>query len=323
VEYSPVDLTIAVEAGAPLSAIDGLLAEHGQRLALDMPHRDRATIGGAFAAGLSGPRRLRYGSLKDMVIGAEVVNRRGEIAKSGGMVVKNVSGYEVARLHYGAHGAFGVVSRLNLKVLPAPESRVEVRLLFERASGASQAGSAVLVSALDPAAVYVVRGTERAWELRVQLEGSERFTTSQARRVFDLATGAQSVDVVRVEGASTPAFDAISDLTDDAVAVARVSAPASTQAEILERMGELDAVEVFADMGSGLIYLRGTFDDGWLELVGDLDKPTVFLALPNAAKKSIDVFGTMDANGNQVLRRLKEQYDPEGLFNPGRFVSFL
>ena len=91
IDYSPVDLTLAVEAGVSIGAIDRLLAEHSQRLAFDMPHRDVATLGGTFASGLSGPRRLRYGSLKDAVIGAEIVNACGNITKTGGMVVKNVS----------------------------------------------------------------------------------------------------------------------------------------------------------------------------------------------------------------------------------------
>src|SRR5690606_23280391 len=130
IDYSPVDLTIAVQPGMTLHAIDELLAAERQRLVLDAPNRERATIGGAFAAGLSGPRRLKYGALKDFVVGIEVVTSAGEIAKAGGMVVKNVSGYEMARLHYGAHGAFGIVARLNLRVQPLPEKRVELRASY-------------------------------------------------------------------------------------------------------------------------------------------------------------------------------------------------
>src|SRR5690606_20498346 len=97
IDYSPGDLTIVVQPGMTLHAIDELLAAERQRLVLDAPNRERATIGGAFAAGLSGPRRLKYGALKDFVVGIEVVTSAGEIAKAGGMVVKNVSGYEMAR----------------------------------------------------------------------------------------------------------------------------------------------------------------------------------------------------------------------------------
>lgn len=322
VEYSPYDLTLAVEPGMTLASIDQLLAEQGQRLVLDAPNRDRATIGGTFASGLSGPRRLRYGSLKDMVIGAEVVNSRGEIAKTGGMVVKNVSGYELARLHYGAHGAFGIVSRLNLKVLPAVESRVETQIHFEAAGEALEAGARVLVSALDPAAVYVTRDDAGGWKLHVQLEGAAAYTAVQAERAIDFV-GGQSSDVAPVDGNSTPAFDAATDLTDEGAAVVRLSVPASQQSALLEQLDNGAYDEVLADMGSGLIYLRcraGAFDVGRIR---DLGVPTALLAVPEQVRAQVDVFGEMDANALALLRRLKKEYDPDRIFNPGSFVSNL
>ena len=323
IDYSPVDLTVAVEAGMSLAALDRLLAERGQRLPLDMPHRERATLGGTFAAGLSGPRRLRYGSLKDVVIGAEVVNSRGEVAKSGGMVVKNVSGYELARLHYGAHGAFGIVTRLNLKVLPAVEYRVEARIVYDDVATALDAGAELLVSTFDPAAVYVARSAEGRWTLHAQFEGSRPFTEAQGQRVLDELPDGQTSGIVGVDGPSTPAFDAIADLTDPGVAVARFSVPASRQADILNAVDRLGNVEILADMGSGLVYARGATGASWVDVSRQFAAPTSFLALPDAVRSELDIFGAMDASSLEVIRRLKDQYDPDRIFNPGRFVSLL
>lgn len=327
IEHSTVDLTLAVGAGTKLSTIDELLTWNGQRLALDMPHRDRATIGGAFATGLSGPRRLRYGSLKDMVIGSEVVNFRGEVTKSGGMVVKNVSGYELSRLHYGAQGAFGVVSRLNLKVLPAPESRVEVEIGYGDVSRCLKAAERVLVSSLDPAAVYAVR-SEGLWTLNVQLEGSERFTAGQSERVIAAISDIEqpdSADVSTIAGQSTPAFDAVADLSAvDDTFVVRFSVPASRQASTLEAMALEESCQVLADQGSGLIYARCPASDlETLDWLRQVNEPHTILSMPDELKDGIDVFGQVGRAEATLLSRLKDEYDPQRIFNPGRFVSFL
>lgn len=323
IEYSPIDLTLAVQPGMTLAAIDDLLARHDQRLAFDSPHRDRATIGGTFASGLSGPRRLRYGALKDMVIGAEIVNCRGEVAKSGGMVVKNVSGYEVARLHYGAHGAFGIVARLNLKVLPMAESRVEAQISFEDARKATDAGARALVSSLDPAAIYIVGRRAGDWTLHVQFEGSRRFTDIQGQRAIEFIASGRPGTVTAIEGTSTPEFDAIADLTDPGATVVRLSAPASKQAMVLSKLGEYEPLDVLADMGSGLVYTRSDLEAFHSESFEALGVPVAYLAVPDRIKERVDVFGSMDANSLTILRSLKNQYDPDRIFNPGRFVSRL
>lgn len=323
IDYSPVDLTLAVQPGITLAAIDELLAREGQRLALDMPCRESATIGGTFASGLSGPRRLRYGSLKDVVIGAEVVNCEAEVAKSGGMVVKNVSGFEMARLHYGGHGAFGVVSRLNLKVLPGVESRLEAKLAFNDVQLATEAGARILVSTLDPAAVYVDRSETGVWVLHVQIEGSAAFAEAQCRRVIESLGADDDAEIVPVNGNSIPAFDAALDLQQADGIVARLSVPASRQGMVLASFLDIDVDTILADMGSGLIYVRSGDVQPVVELIARLEVSAAYLALPDEAKVGRDVFGGMDASAVTVVRRLKDQFDPHGIFNPGRFIGFL
>lgn len=325
IDYSLVDLTLAVQAGRTLSAIDELLRASGQRLAVDAPRRESATIGGLFASGLSGPSRLKYGSLKDVVIGAEVLNSSGEVTKSGGMVVKNVSGYELARLHYGAHGAFGFITRLNLKVSPLPEVRSELQLTFRASAHALDAGARIVTSALDPTAVYVVSGAARDdWTLHVVIEGSRSFVSTQLQRVETVATSespAQEKSVAELEGAALPSFDAIADLTSaQGEIVCRLSVPASQQASVLAALSQSAYSSLLADIGSGIVYVRCDAELEYLEHIQSITPRPVFLALPEPLKSGLDVFGGADEGAATLLRRLKNEYDPTAIFNQGRFV---
>ena len=140
IEYRPEDLTLAVAAGARLQAVQRLLADAGQMLALDPAGGAASTVGGMVAANLSGPRRAGSGTARDLVIGLEVAGLDGLVTRSGGMVVKNVTGYDLPKAHIGALGTLGVITRVNLKITPRPA--VERTLVVPLADPAA-AGSAV------------------------------------------------------------------------------------------------------------------------------------------------------------------------------------
>ena len=140
IEYRPEDLTLAVAAGARLQDVQRLLADAGQMLALDPAGGAAATVGGMVAANLSGPRRAGSGTARDLVIGLEVAGLDGLVTRSGGMVVKNVTGYDLPKAHIGAFGTLGVITRVNLKITPRPA--VERTLVVPLADPAA-AGSAV------------------------------------------------------------------------------------------------------------------------------------------------------------------------------------
>jgi len=123
-EHEPGDLTAIVEAGLPLSELQAALEPHGQMLALDPP--GDPTIGACLAADLSGPRRHRYGAMRDLVIGVTVVLADGTIASSGGKVVKNVAGYDLGKLFSGSRGRLGLVARLALRLHPKPAASATV-----------------------------------------------------------------------------------------------------------------------------------------------------------------------------------------------------
>src|SRR6266567_5120240 len=119
-EHEAPDMTCQVEAGITLASLQAQLAEKGQRLSLDPPGKEQITLGGLLATNASGPKRLRYGTARDLVIGLRVVQANGDIARSGGRVVKNVAGYDLNKLYIGSMSTLGIISEVNLKLHPLP-----------------------------------------------------------------------------------------------------------------------------------------------------------------------------------------------------------
>jgi glycolate oxidase FAD binding subunit len=187
-EHEAGDLTCTVEAGIRLSALDAALAPHGQMLALDPP--GDPTIGACLAANLSGPRRHRYGTMRDLVIGATVVLGDGTIASSGGKVVKNVAGYDLAKLFCGSEGRLGLIARVSLRLHPRPAASATVV-----APATAGNAEAVLRSTLVPSAVDV------HWPDRLALlfEGSERAVEAQVAAARDLCGAEEAGEGVWAE----------------------------------------------------------------------------------------------------------------------------
>ena len=173
VAYEPKELVLTVRAGTPLAEVEATLARDRQMLPFEPPHfgdaagNARATIGGTVAAGLSGPRRAYAGAVRDFVLGARIVNGKGEDLAFGGRVIKNVAGYDVSRLMAGALGTLGVLTEISFKVLPQPAAETTLVFEMDEASAIAQAnrwaGQPLPLSAT-------------AWEagtLRVRLSGAE------------------------------------------------------------------------------------------------------------------------------------------------------
>lgn len=155
VEYDPEDLTVTAECGVTLAALRNALAARGQELPLEAAHEARATLGGALAANASGPRRLRFGSPRDRILGARYALGDGTLARTGGRVVKNVAGYALHRLMCGSRGGLAVILEASLKLMPAPASRVA--LVYEADEAAlDDAARWAALPRLEPAVVTVV-----------------------------------------------------------------------------------------------------------------------------------------------------------------------
>ncbi len=189
-EHEAGDLTAIVEAGIRVRDLNALLAGHGQMLALDPP--GNPTIGACVAANLSGPRRHRYGTARDLVIGVTVVLADGTIASSGGKVVKNVAGYDLGKVFCGSEGRFGLIARVALRLHPRPESARTLAVPVESAVDAQAKARAILRAPLVPSAVDVV------WpgSLAVLFEGARRAVEEQLTAAQTLVGGEEDFGAI-------------------------------------------------------------------------------------------------------------------------------
>ena len=150
VEYEPADLTVTVEAGIRLAALQAVLAQHRQYLALDPPYTDRCTLGGIVATNASGSLRLRHGAARNQVLGLRVIQANGTVVKSGGKVVKNVAGYDLNKLYIGAFGTLGIITEITLKLSPIPAREAILVADFQNVQGAVDTGLSIIGSQILP-----------------------------------------------------------------------------------------------------------------------------------------------------------------------------
>ena len=177
VDYEPTELVITARAGTPLKELESVLAGQRQILAFEPPHFGEATLGGCISCGLSGPRRARAGSLRDFVLGAQLLDGTGKLLNFGGQVMKNVAGYDVSRLLAGSLGTLGIITEVSLKVLPAPECE-QTRVL--------PLGQTDALTTMRHWAGLPLPISATAWhagELRVRLSGAASAVTAAAGQI--------------------------------------------------------------------------------------------------------------------------------------------
>lgn len=297
VEYEPTELVITARGGTPLAELEGVLAGRGQMLAFEPPHFGAgATLGGCVAAGLSGPRRAQAGAVRDFVLGARLLDGRGEVLAFGGKVMKNVAGYDVSRLLAGSLGTLGLILEVSLKVLPRPPAEATLRLELPQDKAIEQlnrwGGQPLPVSA----------SAWRAGELFVRLSGAEAAVNAAAQRI-----GGEPV-------AGAEAFwRAIREQTDPAFAgeapLWRLSVPSS--AAPLELPGE-----PLIEWGGALRWLRTGADSAAVRAAATAagGHATLF----RGGDKAAGVFAPLAPALARLHRELKTAFDPAGIFNPGR-----
>ncbi len=344
VAYEPDDLTASVQAGCTLAEFNRVLGEHGQMLPVDAADPERATIGGLVAAGMSGPRRFGYAPLRDLIIGITVSHADGRLAKGGGMVVKNVTGFDMMRLHHGALGSLAVIVQVNFKVLPRPRAGRTVLARYGALEPAVAAAEGVRQSQLSPTAIALLDGQaasradlgDAAWTLVLRCEAPPSAVVRQAERIGDaVAAGATDLEVVEEEATEqvwakvNQALAAAA--SEDEVAV-RLGAPPSALGDLAARTESVARAHGLGlartlDFGGGLLYLRLSGGDpiryhgAWRHLQ-EMGQHATIIAAPVGVKQGIDVFGREPA-GFDVMRALKAQFDPNRILNRGRFVGHL
>ncbi|MBI5285217.1 MAG: FAD-binding oxidoreductase [Chloroflexi bacterium] len=334
VAIEPADLTVTVEAGLKLADLQARLGEHGQFLPLNPPGAEDATIGGILAANVFGPSRLAFGTARDWLIGLRVVHADGTSAKSGGRVVKNVAGYDMHKLHIGALGSLGVIAEATFKVLPSPAAR----RTFAITCGGARDACTLAVAAWDrglalhaaevlsPAAATAVAG-QPAWTLLTEVAGGAAAVERTLRELRVLAsdTGAR---IDEVDGAAWPAWSATFQPRGLALRAGVLPGDVASMIELLDHaVGDRPAL-ISATVAAGVVRVilphgdpdgAALIDDARASLAR-VSGTLVVDAAPVALKRQIDVFGPPRAD-IAIMRRLKEQFDPQGVLSPGRFMG--
>lgn len=285
-DYRPDELVVTAWAGTSLGELTEVLAEKRQMLPFDPPRFDGAgTLGGALASGLSGPARPWRGSVRDAVLGVEIVNGRGQRLRFGGSVMKNVAGYDVSRLMVGARGMLGVILSASVRVLPMPATEATLAV----ACDAGEAGRLVRHWARRPLPITATCYCQNTLHLR--LSGSAAGVAS-ARSALGLHEGGDPLLWAAVRDHAHPFF------ADSAGSVTRVSLP---------RGSRFDAEDALIEWGG----CQAWSPDGSIEL------PDGAFATTFAPGRQPSTRPVPDAATAKVAARLKDAFDPSGVFNPG------
>jgi len=297
VDYEPTELVITARCGTPLAEIEALLAERGQMLAFEPPRYDAAsTIGGVAAAGLSGPRRAAVGALRDFVLGAKLMDAKGEVLNFGGQVMKNVAGYDVSRLLAGSLGTLGLITEVSLKVLPQPVREETIRFELDEIA-ALRAVNEWAGQPLPVSATCWQRGV-----LTVRLSGADaavKFALAQlgGERVSDAAAF----------------WDSLRDQTHDFFAAPelwRLSLPPVASALIL-------GGEQLIEWGGAQRWLHAA-PSAAADIRRSVAAAGGHATLFRAQDKSAGAFHPLAPAVARIHERLKANFDPAGIFNPGR-----
>ena len=340
--YEPEELVLSAGAGTTVAEIERLLTANGQMLAFEPPdlgplfgqEAGRGTLGGMIACNLAGPRRIKAGALRDHLLGATAVNGRGEIFKTGGRVMKNVTGYDLCKLLAGSFGTLAAIASATLKLQPAPEAvrTLMVRgledsaamLLMSRAVGSAEdvSGAAHLPGA---AARHLPHADIGKAVTLLRLEGTPRSVT---QRLSMLAKELEAPSDELGEIESTVLWRGLRNLSpfrgDHEAAIWRLSVPPTAGADVLRACG--GAERYFYDWGGGLIWLAvaANGDAGAQRLRAALSASrghATLVRAPTAIRAAAEVFQPQEPALAALSRRVKESFDPAGRFNPGRMYA--
>jgi glycolate oxidase FAD binding subunit len=329
-EHAAGDLVAAAQAGARMNYVLGMLAAAGQEIALDVP--GTATVGGVVASGLCGPRRLRYGSPRDLLIGITVVRADGTVAKSGGKVVKNVAGYDLGKLFAGSAGTLGLITEATFRLHPLPAARAFVSTTFPGVAASSVAASSVAAAANSP---LVASAVELHWpvpggpvSVGVLIEGSRDGVAARAGALAESLGGSAQVS------GEPPAWWPWA-IEADGGTLIRVSFWVSALASVLDAVSAAAAVTaaaplVYGSAGAGVLYIALPADaDGVARFVSSLRSSlggprgsVVVVAAPTAVRAALasdggGLFDRVPSLG--LMRAVKDQFDPGHRMAPGRF----
>ena len=342
IDFPARDMTITVEAGITIAKLQALLAPENLRLPIDVPDPERATLGGILAANVSGPRRLGYGTLRDYLIGVSAVSDEGNEFKAGGRVVKNVAGYDLCKLLVGSLGTLGVITQATLKLRPRAEENALVTLGCEGSAAAglldrlhASRTRPVCVELLNqPAAQAIYTAAKMTpptapWTLVVGYEGNADAVNWQVQQLVQELGAGQSLEA-RVGFTAGLLWDSLVEWQAGADALFSLKANLLPSGVADFCRTTETGMQVKAHAANGIVYGHagaGVTREHALGLLAawrDAAKKhrgcVVVWRCPPQWKWTLNVWGPPPADA-WLLREVKRQFDPRGVFNPGRFVD--
>jgi glycolate oxidase FAD binding subunit len=331
IEHVPGDQVVRVQAGIKLEDLQERLAASNQMLAVD-PSEEGATIGGIVAANAYGPRRLRYATVRDLIIGITVVLSDGTVAKAGGKVVKNVAGYDLSKLFTGSLGTLGIIADATFRLHPIPETSGTVTMEVESSQVAGEAVQSILHSQILSSALEL-RWDGGSGTLAVLIENLEPAVAAQVETASSLLRSYREPRVLdSVEG--NELIDSMRHLLDDDEVNLKIGFMPAGLPDVItavlaaaERRGATARITGHAGNGVTFVGVSGGGQDAHAGLIEELREvlvarggSVVVQRGPAALKKRVDAWGPL---GDRLVltRRVKEKFDPGAVLNPGRFVG--
>ena len=326
VEHRHGDLTTTVEAGATLASVNAALAAHGQRLPWDPPWPEQATIGGIVATNDSGPRRHGHGTPRDSIIGVTMARVDGRVAKAGGIVVKNVAGYDLSRLLTGSFGCLGVILTATFKLAPDPPASRTVEVNVDSLEAAAPIAAELASSPLTPTAIELSWAPAR---LLVRFESVEASVAQQAEAARAIV-GTRGDAVVRSGGDEAETWRRHAAHWSSGGTLVKLSTVPAELFPTLVRVRDRAATDglemaVAGRAGLGVVDVRldGPLD-AQARLVGDLREwlpigrgSAVIRSSDPGLRRNVDAWGPI-GDGMRVMTAIKRRFDPDGLLNTGR-----
>ena len=350
VDFDVANLTVTVQAGLPLSQLQEHLAQERQFLPLDPFWPERASAGGTVAANASGPSRLRYGAARDLVLGMRVVVATGEMIHVGGKTVKNVAGYDLSKMFIGSYGSLGIITEVTFRLLPQPQHKRALRIVFAALGDAQKFAMRILDSELLPTTLSILNGPgsnsitgadPETCNLVMGIEGSTETVERQVKQMAVLAGSAGASSIQALDG---PELDALLSAVRDFAPTAwqahpegmalTANLPISRTAEVVSEWKQSAAdlgLTVSCVIAAGVGTVQGQTTAAatsqlvalYNSLVAAAERVGGHCALDRAApqvKEQVQVWSTPREEW-RLAQALKQKFDPQGLFNRGRFVG--
>lgn len=337
IEHAVGDLTVTVEPGVKLADLQAKLEQNNQFLPIDPAFSESATIGGILATADTGSWRERYGGIRDMVLGISFVRHDGKIAKAGGRVVKNVAGYDLMKLFTGSFGTLGIITQVTLRTYPIPEASKTIVLTGDD-DGIAQTMKTLRNSGLTPTAADLVSasaikqlGIEQNTGLIIRFQTISQSITQQIAQLESIAQQLNLKVSHYQDKDETNLWQRLLEIirltSSEQAIIGKIGITPTAAVSLLQQLQTITASQGLAMIhaGSGIGHLQLTSTDTTaIEKLRSICNANggflTVLTAPKSIKQQIDIWG-YSGNATQMMQAIKQKFDPQNMFSPGRFVD--